>query len=489
MADTTTQQAPATPEVKPTESTPVIASTSEGTNVVSNSKGLSSIFDRMEKNVQEGRPAVQDLKKEEPPAEKPKTAEAPPVEQKVEKVEEAPKKDEAKKPSAKDNLNKLLEESSSAPVQPQNDDGDQVTEDDLRVQPHDKPKTAKRIQAFLKKLDAVNRSVEEERISKQGLESKNKELQAELEKIKKSDPRAHEAIKAEMEELSMLRRQYQLDKDPAVKEKFDTRIQSSEDSITSILKANKAGQELLDNIKSEGGFLKFSKSNRMTSIPDGEGGTTQVTCAKLADMILTNALNLGDRNSIQSALLEQESLAREKVRFFEEQKSAATKFFKEREESEAKSKQQQQEAINSNLKAIEEWKAKFLAEDFIKDKVAAESATADEKSQISGHNKYNSELRSIMEKALSANGIQDILEVVGDSVKYHDEKRTSFALKRENDRLRAELDKIKSASRSTPRQGSIAAPVSQAQVQERPKTLAERLDAMISKKLSDGNDE
>lgn len=335
---------------------------------------------------------------------------------------------------------------------------DEVPEDELTVLPHDKPKTAKRIQALLKKIDAINSESVKTKAEVTEKANKLAELEKKLNEVKTVDPRTDEAIKKQLDELAMYRRRYDLEKDPEINTKFNTRIEQSENSIISSLKARNAGEGLLALIKSEGGWLNFSNSAKQITLADG----TVATQAEISERIL-QALPLGERKAIEAAMVDQINTKRDKDSFFEKEQKTATEYFKNLEEQQKKQAEAQQGQVQEITKKIDGW-LKETAEknEWLKEKPIPEKATPEQKAAIESDNKYTRQLNSLLKKSLQTKDVDESLELVLDSVRYYQERREKTRLADENAKLKADLEKaqseinkIRSASRSTPKVGSI----------------------------------
>jgi len=335
---------------------------------------------------------------------------------------------------------------------------DDVPEDELTVLPHDKPKTAKRIQALLKKIDTINSESVKTKAEVTEKANKLAELEKKLNEVKTVDPKTDEAVKKQLDELAMYRRRYDLEKDPEINTKFNTRIEQSENSIISSLKARNAGEELLALIKSEGGWLNFSNSSKQITLADG----TIATQAEISERIL-QALPLGERKSIEAAMVDQINTKRDKDSFFEKEQKTATEYFKNLEEQQKKQVEAQQGQVQEITKKIDGW-LKETAEknEWLKEKPVPDKATPEQKAAIESDNKYTRQLNSLLKKSLQTKDVDESLELVLDSVRYYQERREKTRLADENVKLKADLEKaqseinkICSASRSTPKVGSI----------------------------------
>jgi hypothetical protein len=341
-------------------------------------------------------------------------------------------------------------------------DEEVIPEEELQVLPHDKPKTAKRISALLQKVAKVSEEVATTRKEKEEKEAKLKELEGKLATVKTIDPKTEEEVQEKLKELSMYRRRYELDKDPEVKSKFDDRIESASKSLDStvpeILAKNGATQGLLDLVKTEGGWVKFSQSNRRITLAGGE----EVTAAELADQIV-DKLPFSDRKTLDAIVLEQIQLKRDKQRYIEEQVQVADKFFKEREENEAKNRQAFEKSIKDGEEVIAKWQ-KTVAEHnaFLKEKEVPANATPEQKKAIEEENSYARELNSVLKKNLSTKDLEGMLNIVLESVQYHQQRRETAKLVERTKRLEAELkakqdeiDSFKKSGKTTPKSGSL----------------------------------
>lgn len=465
---------------------------SEGT------KTLSDIFEKMIEAKSEGAdpkvaikevneekaaaaaPVEEKAKPEPRPDPKPEVSDLDKKLQQKQEEKEAIKEEEISRESLRKLTEVKKEEKKAEDTSKQEDD---VSDEELQVLPHDKPKTAKRINALLNRIKQVeSREVE----TKKQAEDKAKrlaELEQELSTVKSSNPATDDKVKAQLDELAMYRRRYQLETDPEIQEKFDSRIMSNEGAIIDHLKKRGATDDLIKLINKEGGWSMFASSPNTMTLPDEDGGNRQVAMSELAETIL-NALPLGERKAIEAAMMDQLQTQSAKRLYFEEQTKKANEYFKKQEEESKKATEQQQRQIEEAKKTVEKWQSEVEQSDWLKDKEINEKASASEKAAILEHNRYNSQLRSLLKKAISTTDLNGMLEIVHDSVRYYDERRNTASLRNELDSLRnelkakqAELDKFKGASRSVPRAGSISSSgPAAAPAEKRPRSLEEAFD-------------
>ena len=468
-------------------------------------KTLSDIFDKMIEAKSEGEDpklAIKEVEQEKAEQAKPEIksesvkTEPPPkkelsdLDKKLEDTK--PEAEEASKEEdiSRDSLRKMFdkkeaEKAKAADKEDRKETVDDVSEEELQVLPHDKPKTAKRISALLSKIKEVESRETETKKQADEKAKRLSELEQELSTVKSSNPATDEKIKAQLDELSMYRRRYQLDNDPELKEKFDTRIETQEFAIVDHLKKRGASDELVKLIQNEGGWARFASSNNTMSLPDEDGGTRQVSMAELADTIM-NALPLGERKAIEAAMMDQLQTNSAKKLHYEEQVKKANEYFSKRDEEAKKAAADQQRQIEDAKKTVEKWQSEVEQSEWLKDKQLPEKATPDQKQAVQEHNRYNSQLRSLLRKAISTTDLNGMLEIVHDSVRYYDERRNTVSLKREVDTLRselqakqAELDKFKGASRSVPRAGSVSSnAAAPSAAEKRPRSLEEAFERL-----------
>ncbi len=96
-------------------------------------------------------------------------------------------------------------------------DDEPVADDQLQVLQTDKPKTAKRISALLKKVTEVTEREANTVKEKLAKDEEIKTLKDQLANVKTVDPKTEEEIVNARKELAMFRRRYDLDRDPEIK--------------------------------------------------------------------------------------------------------------------------------------------------------------------------------------------------------------------------------------------------------------------------------
>lgn len=455
---------------------PIVSTTTERTDIldangapVSVSTSLSSIFDKIES----GKPAEEAIKevmttktKEEIENEEPEEVEEKkePVEQKAEEKptdKEGKAEDKTGLDKALDNAAKPTEEKKEVATdnQPENKTEEVVPESELQVLPYDRPKTAKRIAALLKikgELEATVATTKKENETKQ---AKLLELETALSKTQSADPATNEEIKKQLDELAMYRRQYEVERDPGFISRYDGRMKDAEKSVQDILVSHGAKEPLLKIIEEEGGWSKFADSSRPIVTSDGQTMTASEVAAAIVD-----SLSYGNKRAIDAATIEQNQVARERERYLAEEKAKATEYFKNLAEQQNKQKKDHEDLISRTKSQIVDWKKKTVeGTEFLKVKPIPSNATPEQKSAIEADNKLALELNDRLEKALNGAGLDHILGLIQDSIASHHAthqlSRKDALIKAQEatiKELQAKVDGIKTASRSVPKQGSIA---------------------------------
>lgn len=477
----------------------------KGNSVDMGESPLADLFNKIEAGKSEGKTAKEVIADVQP------VEKAVPADKKEEKKDDKLDFEERKSEEKKEEVQEKSEEKLSARAQllkefdksseknevkkpeekAEDKDEDEIADDELQVLPNDKPKTAKRIQALLKRVEAVQQAEASTKKELQDRDAKLKELNEQLAKVKTVDPKTEEGIQKAKDELSMLRRRYDLDNDPEIKTKFDGRNESAEKSIIDTLTKFGAGDAILKIIKEEGGWTKFAESGRSYTlkapiIKDGVEVTT-VTGAEFADVIVAQ-LPLTARRSVDAAMVDQAQTKREKERFFQDEQGKANQFFQEREQNAKKQTDDYQNRVKDAAKTIENWEKEITTKNkWLQEQELPDNATPEQKKTIGEDNKHAQLLKGLIKQALSINKVEDSLEVVLDSVRYHQERRDKGKALDRVKTLEAELvvkqkeiDKFKRGG-TTVRGGSLnggggaAAP---GREDAKPKSLEDALDAI-----------
>lgn len=334
-------------------------------------------------------------------------------------------------------------------------DEDELSDEDLQPSPLDKPKTQKRIQALLKKVEEANNIVATTKKEAEEKAKKLAELEAKLGKEGGSGSTAlDDKVKAQLDELAMYRRRYELETDPEVKSKFDDQIAARDTDIIGILKANQAGEALIKAIEAEGGAAKFAKSNKVFKLADGSNITAKELFQNIRDRLTEGSP--ADALAFDAALQDQFRLQGEKTRYIEAERAKAKEYFEGRE----KQAKEQSEQLKTK---VESWIAKTTSEDpAFKDLEIPANATPEQTKEIKDENIYRKQLRDVLRSSVYTNNPEEYLDIVKDATMLYPVKREAEKAKKaladkdaEIAKLKDELAKVRGASRTTPTNGSL----------------------------------
>lgn len=348
----------------------------------------------------------------------------------------------------------------------------EVPEDHKRVLPHDKPDTARRIKAIL--------------AEKAKFESEAKAARDELEAAKKAAPSAanneeieklrkeHETAQAD---LMRFRRRYEIDNDPEFTAKYREPVKQVEKSIEDSLKKYGIGDATLEVVRKEGGFASFSRSNRLFTVheadPENEGKTRPVqrTAAQLARSWL-NDLPAGDSEFIRASIGKQQLLQSEEQVAIHKAQDEAKTYFDSQTASQREASAKAQEAQQKATKEYEEWVGKTESTtEFLKDRPLPENASPEQKKEIEDFNEFNAQLRASLKKHPTTALEYGQLKL--EAAEAHHLRRTVGSKDAEIARLQKELERVKGASRTTPKGGSLLTSATKAQ---EPKPSADPTD-------------
>lgn len=449
---------------------------------LSGSKNLESIFDQIES----GKSADEAIK--ETMSSKPVTEPPPEPEAKPEVV---PEPKEEPKPEKKEKVAKNLDEAftkqeeANAPI-PEVKPEAEVSEEELTVLPHDKPKTAKRIQALLTKISKADATVAETKKDAELKATELKKLQDQLASVQTVDPRTQEEVKKQLEELAQYRRRYELEKDPEVQSRYDSKISGADVSISKILGSRGAGEALLKTIADDGGWAKFADSNQTISV---KGEAEPITHAELAARIL-KSLPYSEQRAIDTAVNESIQAKKDKDRYFEDEGKKATEYFSKREEA---AKQQQEASVKQQAEArqtVDQFHADLMKNnDFLQIKEIPANATKEQKAKIEEDNTWAKQIDAERQKMVQSKTLPEILAVVEQAVKYHNERHVNARLTAQLKAKTEELERYKAAGKTTARSGSISGGAPASSTPAKPKQAASLEEAFSRMEAGDKDDE
>ncbi|MCJ7824513.1 MAG: hypothetical protein MUP44_06405, partial [Anaerolineales bacterium] len=362
-------------------------------------KSLSEAFDeaerdKAERDAEESAESEQSIKKPKEDAEKPTPEDTPEV---------AAEETDPRKIAAK-----MIEEEGKGAEEPEVPEVPAQPEE----APVEFPEGVKSQKAKDRYIELSHRVKEAEtarealRKEKEAVEAKFKELEA---RQPQASPEEQKAARESVEnELLQLRRQYQLDNDPAVKQKFDGVVEDSEKRIITTLKKHGLREDWQKIIESEGGFENFSASKKVAQMPDGE--TT--TYAEMADNWLTEIkrIDVRDSRSIAAAIDEQIRTKTAKERFIVEEKGKAKEWFESQQKTYQSSVEQQQKAAQEQKQKVESFVTRATTETpWMKDIEIPATATPEEKKELEKDKQFRKALRDNLKITFQSQSIEDLL--------------------------------------------------------------------------------
>lgn len=329
---------------------------------------------------------------------------------------------------------------------------EEVPDDQRKVLPHDKPDTARRIKAILAERDAARQEATAAKAEYEAAKKAPATPPEELAKLKAD----HEAAQAD---LMRLRRLHEIKNDAEFNAKYDEPVKQANASITETLKRYGFADGTMKAIEAEGGFAAFSRSNKTFTIqeadPDNPGQTKSVpkTAAQLARGWL-DGMNVADAEAIRASLGKQQLLQGEKEAAIQKAQEEAKGYFENQSKAQREAAAQAQESTQKATKEYEAWVSKAEVEtDFLKDRVASDTASEAEKKAVEEYNEFNKQLRASLKKHPTTALEYGQLKL--EAAEAHHLRRTLGDKDAEIAALKEQLGKAKGAMRTTPRGGSI----------------------------------
>lgn len=330
-----------------------------------------------------------------------------------------------------------------------------LADEDLKVRPNDRPLTARRINQLIQKVSYAEKTVGEK-------EAIIKELQAKASTAGGNEELAKmkEALDKTNADLLRYRRRYDLDSDPEIKTKFDEPVIQAENSIKDTLNKYSLGEATLKEIERHGGFAEFSRAGKLFTVnePDPNDPQATVRVQKTAGELVKswlNAMNPADSEYVRAQMARQFQAKDEKKRFFDQETAQSDKYFKAQEEQRSKQTAEQTASMEKLRKDYGDWADGQIKErDWLKDKEIPTGASAEQKKQIEEHNKFKDQLRTMVRNPPTSSP-EKVKEILLGGVEAHHLRRENGSLMAQVKELKAELDKVKNGSRTTPKAGSI----------------------------------
>lgn len=356
------------------------------------------------------------------------------------------------KPDSKEDAPAPVEATPVAAEDPAKDGEPEVTMDEVEREIENK-NLSKRHQKRMQFLYAQAKRAQE-------LEAKVKDIEAKG----AGDPEEVKTLRQRTEELekeaAKYRRLVDAREDPTVKQ-YDTIAAEADKAILGKLTELGISQPTIDLITKMGGFEAFAQSSQTLPMarkdPDtGEVETVEVPASQVAKRWL-EAMSLTDAKFIESKLVERFQSRDAKKRELDKIAAEAQSYYKNLEEQTAAQRKQAEEA---NQKIISEYSAvkqKWLeSQSWLKPTEIPASATPEQRKEIETWNKQKELVPKLWDAAVSPKSVGEFADLVSRAA-------SSVHLAKENSRLaselkavQAQLDKVRSGSGTTPKNGSFS---------------------------------
>lgn len=368
--------------------------------------------------------------------------------------------------------------------------GEEVPADHRQVMPHDKPETARRIKAILAEKTAL--AAEKAAIAKE-LEDARATAKAnpttsnveEFSKLKEEHAKASD-------ELLKFRRRYEIDNDDTFKKTYDEPVAHAEKSIEDTLKKYNLGDATMKVIRDEGGFAAFSRSSKTFPILQKDADGNQVTVHLTAGELARNWLNgiaVADAEFIKQSVGKQQLLSEEKKTATQRAIDESKQFFEQRETAGKQARDQavaKEQEMSSSYKTWADSTASST--DWMKDREVPENASEEQKKKIAEDNAFNKQLRDGLN--VHPKNQEEYQAVKLESAESHHLRREMGSKDAQIKSLQAELARVKGATRTTPKAGSLLSDSSKGGDEDRPKvdynnplkSMKENMRASMAKK-------
>lgn len=321
-----------------------------------------------------------------------------------------------------------------------------VTDKDIEEElknPHRSEKTQNRIKALHKQwkdADAKAATTAKQLAEK---DAKLQELEKKISEAGKAAGVAPE-VQAQLDELQQYRRQYEVENSPRFKEFNDAYDQAEKDILVTLKNGGvklkgQTWEQTEAYIKEVGGYSAFQKKH-----------------PELARQIREDVLGPAESDEIQAQTNAQMLLKKHQKAWVNGEKSAAKEYFTKKEaeakaaaESAAANAPKPEVEKQARKAKLEQWRDKTVSEvELFKDGEAPADASDEVKASIKQNNELKAFLRNNLSSNLNLDNEEDVARVALDATLAHFFKRTSDGLTAENEQLRAEIKKLKTAGKT-----------------------------------------
>lgn len=385
-----------------------------------------------------------------------------------------PKKDEGKKPGSdgeeQEEVETLTRDDLRKSLSPKKGKTDEKEPDALdpkgeEKKPDDDPLRGEYPadpERFRKRVNNYERLISESETREEAFKTQIDELTKKAEQVGKIP----EDVENQLTELKQYRRRYAIETDPTYVEKFQTRINESNELVDEALQSINITEKTRTMIKEAGGLSAFLRSNQKVTVHDNKGKTVQIEPSEFLNLALDkmNKKAPDAEATVRAELAQQRRINSEKTKFIEKETQEADKYF-EKLEAETAQTQEMIETQEAELeKVMTTFKATVHAHDWMKEEKLPENPTPEQQKEIRAENSFRKKLRNLFDSQLNMDLVREAAKratkqeelnefatILVDAARvFHVERELSAAEKRIAS-LEKELDSVRKAgSRSTP---------------------------------------
>lgn len=346
--------------------------------------------------------------------------------------EEEPVVEDSEPEEEEETVEESKEEDSEEEDQ-ENDSDDDEELDEVLNNPHTKEKTRKRIQKLLKEKAELKTEIDE--------------LNAKLSETSTEDPeevqRLQEELTSTREQLSVYMRRYDLENDPQLKEKYDSKLDVASSTIMDILKRNGLPEKSeLKERENEDGEIEQYKTIGLDSIEESGGFIQYAVKNPQVYRTILDSLDPLDADVLRSKVAEYRSLEQAKKLEIDKLSKETEGYFEKQQEA----YNQQLQEFNQVKEATKETAVKQFP--WLQTLEPQPGSTPEQVQQIQEHNKKAKSYLAKLDFALNPQSTKDTMDVALAAVYAYnlaDELRASQAQVKQ---LEERISKIK---RSAPR--------------------------------------
>jgi len=296
---------------------------------------------------------------------------------------------------------------------------------------------------------------------------------------------APEEIQEQLNELKQYRRRYAIERDPEIQQRFQGKIDESNELMDEALDSAGVSVKMRSHIKEMGGVAAFLKSgDTIDFLEPGQTKKQKLTPGQYISKALANARAVApDAAAIfESELAAQRRLDKEKAKFMEGETKESKEYFDKIENREAEISKLGENAEEELEKVILSFKTTVHTRDWMKNLVAPADASDDVKKAVDVDNAFRKDLRGYFDlqtqipavreaakRTTTQQQADELARLIIDSARVFHVERELKAEKARSEFLQKEIDKVRKGSRSTPEKKTTGGRTPAADISGQPK--------------------